>query len=226
VRLLGPHVDIPQSQWCNARPTAIFQGSHSNLRIKLQDYFRTFQDLRYQYYQHLFLYHFGPWPMNLTAKQDIVKIKVQWNWKFNSTICFIRVKLQQRNWCAGLIDFSAPLWSNISTSSGLFQDQCQFQDFPGHDFSFFIFQDFSWPVGTLTFEATKHCRCPISYSTEVEGGNWPKWLVIHQDDIPQYTHNRSTISVLSGLNIVRKVPICIPLYHKQLTSKALGYGRC
>jgi len=39
--------------------------------------------------QYLFLYRFGPWPMNLTAKQDILKLKMQWNWKFNSKICFI-----------------------------------------------------------------------------------------------------------------------------------------
>jgi len=29
--------------------------------------------------------------MNVTAKQDIAKLKVQWNWKFNSRICFIGI---------------------------------------------------------------------------------------------------------------------------------------
>jgi len=29
--------------------------------------------------------------MKLLAKQDIAKLKVQWNWKFNSRICFIGV---------------------------------------------------------------------------------------------------------------------------------------
>jgi len=29
--------------------------------------------------------------MKLISKQDIAKLKVQWNWKFNSRICFIGV---------------------------------------------------------------------------------------------------------------------------------------
>ena len=49
------------------------QGSHSNLRIKIQD----FSGPEISKNQHQFLYCFGPRPMNLIAKQDIAKPKMQ-----------------------------------------------------------------------------------------------------------------------------------------------------
>jgi len=57
------------------------QGSHSNVRIKIQDFFRTFQDLKYQTSGRI-LVPFRRQTMALIAEQDTLNVmpKMQCTW--------------------------------------------------------------------------------------------------------------------------------------------------
>jgi len=133
-------------------PTKPFSGLPLKSQDKNSQLLQNFSGPEIPKNQHPFLYRFWPWPMNLVAKQDIAKLEMQWNWKFNSKICFIAhtnhtTAMQLTcwpNWFFSTIVIKYHHFFRI-----FFRTNAQFQDFSGPDFSSVIFQDFSGPMGTL-----------------------------------------------------------------------------
>jgi len=157
--------------WMNkAAGHNIYQGSHSNLRIKIRDFFRTWDTKKSAPIFEPFSassYEFDSKTRHCKIKKKL-KMQHQCNTSLSlaTTIATALLNInddkQESESNSSVTNYSSATdaWffsTTVTKYQQLFRTNAQFQDFSGPDFSLFIFQDFSGPA-IYKLLVTKLCK--------------------------------------------------------------------